>query len=51
MLLLDIDVISELPKAGNGKANTNVTAWLSRIDAGNFYRATWPTSRLQAFRC
>ena len=37
MFLLDTNVISELRKAGDGKADTNVTAWLSRIDAGHFH--------------
>ena len=29
MFLLDTNVISELRKAGDGKADANVTAWLS----------------------
>lgn len=37
MFLLDTNVISELRKAGDGKADANVTAWLSREDAANFY--------------
>ncbi|GLS29766.1 hypothetical protein SAMN04488498_11032 [Mesorhizobium albiziae] len=37
MFLLDTNVISELRKAGDGKANPNVTAWLSREDAAQFY--------------
>jgi toxin FitB len=37
MFLLDTNVISELRKAGDGKADTNVTAWLSREDATQFY--------------
>jgi predicted nucleic acid-binding protein len=37
MFLLDTNVISELRKAGNGKADTNVVAWLSGEDAAYFY--------------
>jgi predicted nucleic acid-binding protein len=37
MFLLDTNVISELRKAGDGKADANVTAWLSGVDATSFY--------------
>jgi predicted nucleic acid-binding protein len=37
MFLLDTDVISELRKAGDGKADANVVAWLSGADAASFY--------------
>ena len=37
MFLLDTNVISELRKAGDGKADANVVAWLSSVDAGTFY--------------
>lgn len=37
MFLLDTNVISELRKAGDGKANPNVVAWLSSEDATQFY--------------
>ncbi len=37
MYLLDTNVISELRKAGDGKADANVIAWLSGVDAGSFY--------------
>ena len=37
MFLLDTNVLSELRKAGDDKANANVTAWLSSIDAGILY--------------
>jgi predicted nucleic acid-binding protein len=37
MFLLDTNVISELRKAGDGKADTNVVAWLSSVDATTFY--------------
>ncbi len=37
MFLLDTNVISELRKAGDGKANPRVVAWLSAVDAATFY--------------
>jgi toxin FitB len=37
MFLLDTNVISELRKAGDGKADANVTAWLSSVDAATLY--------------
>lgn len=37
MFLLDTNVISELRKAGDGKADANVVAWLSSMDATIFY--------------
>ena len=37
MFLLDTNVISELRKAGDGKADINVVAWLSSVDAASFY--------------
>ncbi len=37
MFLLDTNVISELRKAGDGKADTNVVAWLSSVDATILY--------------
>jgi toxin FitB len=37
MFLLDTNVISELRKAGDGRADANVTAWLSNVDADSFY--------------
>ncbi len=33
MFLLDTNVLSELRKAGDGKADVNVIAWLSSVDA------------------
>ena len=33
MFLLDTNVISELRKAGDGKANAQVVAWLAGVDA------------------
>lgn len=37
MFLLDTNVVSELRKAGDGKADPNVVAWLSGIAATEFY--------------
>ncbi len=37
MFVLDTNVVSELRKAGDGKADTNVTGWLSSVDAGTLY--------------
>ncbi|KND61531.1 VapC toxin protein [Candidatus Burkholderia verschuerenii] len=37
MFLLDTNVISELRKVGDGKADANVVAWLSSVDATTFY--------------
>jgi predicted nucleic acid-binding protein len=37
MFLLDTNVISELRKAGDGKADARVAAWISSVDAGTFY--------------
>ena len=37
MFLLDTNVVSELRKAGDGKADNNVTAWLSSVDAVSLY--------------
>jgi|SRR5208283_4496906 len=37
MFLLDTNVISELRKVGDGKADANVVAWISNVDATSFY--------------
>jgi predicted nucleic acid-binding protein len=37
MYLLDTNVISELRRAGDGRADANVVAWLSGMDAAAFY--------------
>jgi predicted nucleic acid-binding protein len=37
MYLLDTNVISELRKAGDGKADANVIAWLAGQEAASFY--------------
>lgn len=35
--LLDTNVVSELRKAGDGRADPNVTAWLAQEDAARFF--------------
>jgi hypothetical protein len=37
VFLLDTNLISELRKAGDGKADANVVAWLSSVDASTLY--------------
>ncbi len=37
MFLLDTNVLSELRKAGSGKADPNVISWMSARDAESFY--------------
>ena len=37
IFLLDTNVISELRKAGDGKADPNVVAWLSGVDSTSVY--------------
>ena len=37
MYLLDTNVLSELRKVGDGKADPNVITWISSVDAANFY--------------
>jgi predicted nucleic acid-binding protein len=37
MFLLDTNVVSELRKAGDGKAEANVVAWASSVDAAILY--------------
>ena len=37
MFLLDTNVVSELRKVGDGKANVNVVAWISNQLSGSFY--------------
>lgn len=37
MFLLDTNVISELRKAGDGRADANATAWLAQEDAASFF--------------
>jgi len=37
MFLLDTNVVSELRKAGDGRADPNVIAWQSTVDSSSFY--------------
>lgn len=37
MFVLDTNVVSELRKAGDGRADANVVRWLSRVEAEAFY--------------
>ncbi|MCY4451054.1 MAG: type II toxin-antitoxin system VapC family toxin [Immundisolibacterales bacterium] len=37
MFLLDTNVVSELRKVGDGRADARVTAWISEHDAASFY--------------
>lgn len=37
MFLLDTNIVSELRKAGDGRADPNVTAWLAGHDAAVFF--------------
>ena len=37
MFLLDTNVVSELRKVGDGRADARVVAWISRHDAASFY--------------
>jgi predicted nucleic acid-binding protein len=37
MYLLDTNVISELRKVGDGKADAAVVAWISKVDAGEMF--------------
>ena len=37
MYLIDTNVVSEMRKIGDGKADIRVTRWISRHDAGCFY--------------
>jgi len=37
MFLLDTNVVSELRKLGDGRADARVTAWISERDAAGFY--------------
>lgn len=37
MYLLDTNVVSELRKAGSGKADSNVIAWADRVETASLY--------------
>ena len=46
MFLLDTNVISELRKAGDGRSDANVTAWLGSQDAGALFLSAIPAMEL-----
>ena len=47
MFLLDTNVVSELRKAGDGRADANVIAWLSNVDAASLYLSTITVMELE----
>ena len=47
MFLLDTNVISELRKVGDGRADPNVTRWITAQDAGRFYISTLTVMELE----
>ena len=47
MFLLDTNVISELRKLGDGKADARVAAWVSGRDASSFYIAALTLMELE----
>lgn len=47
MFVLDTNVVSELRKAGDGRADPNVTAWLAGHDAGAFFLSAMTVMELE----
>ncbi len=47
MFLLDTNVVSELRKVGDGKADARVVAWISRHDAASFYTSALTLMELE----
>ena len=47
MFLLDTNVVSELRKAGDGRADANVIAWLSNVDAASLYLSSITVMELE----
>ncbi|MBV6272973.1 type II toxin-antitoxin system VapC family toxin [Alcaligenaceae bacterium CGII-47] len=47
MYLLDTNVLSELRKAGDGRADPHVIKWLSSVDAANLYISAITTMELE----
>ena len=47
MFLLDTNVISELRKVGDGRADARVTAWVSGRDASSFYTSALTLMELE----
>ena len=37
MFLLNTNVVSQMRKAGSGKANENVVKWLGKVDANTLF--------------
>ena len=51
MFLLDTNVVSELRKAGDGRADANVIAWLSNVDAASLYLSSITVMELELASC
>ena len=47
MFLLDTNVLSEVRKVGDGKADANVVAWLSTVDAATLYLSAMTLMELE----
>ncbi len=47
MLLLDTNVVSELRKVGDGRANARVAEWIAGQDAATFYISTLTLMELE----
>ena len=47
MFVLDINVVSELRKAGFGRADTNVTAWMRRVTNGSLFLSSITVMELE----
>lgn len=47
MFLLDTNVLSELREAGDGKADSNVIAWLSSVEAATLYLSAMTLMELE----
>ena len=51
MYLLDTNVISELRKLGDGKADARVEAWVSEREATSFYISALTLMNLRSASC
>jgi len=47
MFLLDTNVVSELRKVGDGKADANVIRWVGRMDAATFFLSAMTVMELE----
>jgi predicted nucleic acid-binding protein len=47
MFVLDTNVISEMRKAGDGRADANVTTWIARQDTAGFFVSAVTLMELQ----